>query len=161
MQVIHILIGLVIFGILLIIVLPIFILSLPFLLILNYEHERKYKQFLKEQEGKQFFCYNNRKKNVHFIQKEVLPKLPDQVTILYLEGKNLVPEPETEFFSYMIANIKNKVGFPYLLKIENGQLIDKSVNNTCFNVIAKTKELDFLLAEINAFYNKDESRKNV
>lgn len=46
-------------------------------------------KFLNENEGKNFFCYNNRKKSKDYIEKSILLSLNKDVEIVYLKGRNI------------------------------------------------------------------------
>ncbi len=84
--------------------------------------EKEYVKFLREIDGTKFFCYNNRKKNKDFIEKNILQTLPSDIKVIYLEGKTPKSDYDQKFISVLLYSIKDRKGFPYLLKISNGQL---------------------------------------
>ena len=51
---------------------------------------------------------------------------------------------------------KDRKGFPYLLKISNGQLIDKSINNDFYNTMNQNKDIGLLRKKIIDFYQTAE-----
>ncbi|RAK62184.1 hypothetical protein DLM85_24210 [Hymenobacter edaphi] len=53
----------------------------------------------------------------------------------------------------MLHSIKERKGFPYLLKIVDGQVLPYSVNNQFYNCLVQQKPLEPLLTTIQAFYS--------
>jgi len=150
-----------IFGFILFVVIgiPIFILFSPILLVLlplghfqRKKFEKKYAEFLIENHGKNFFCYNNRKNSKNYIENEIIPSLTDGIEIVYLNGKKVESEYNVEFISEALYKLKNYNQFPHLMKIRNGKLIDKSVNNPFYNVLNLKKNKNDLLFKINLFF---------
>ena len=58
----------------------------------------------------------------------------------HLNGKNVESEQNTEFISEALYKLKNYSRFPHLMKIRNGKLIDKSINNPFYNVLNLKKK---------------------
>jgi len=114
--------------------------------------EKKYAEFLKEIDGKNFFCYNNRKNSKQYLEEEILPKLNDGIEIVYLNGKRIESEYNSEFISEALYGLKHYNKFPHLMKIRNGQLIDKSINNPFYGVLNMNKSKTELLNKINQFF---------
>ena len=138
---------------------PLLILSIPFLIfifIFKYfqkkKFEKKYLKFLKENEGKNFFCYNNRKKSKEYLEENIITNLNKEVAIVYLNGRNIESEYNKEFISEALYGLKHYTKFPHLMKIRNGQLIDKSINNPFFGILKMNKPKAELLGEINSFF---------
>ncbi len=138
---------------------PLLILSIPFLIfifIFKYfqkkKFEKKYLKFLKENEGKNFFCYNNRKKSKEYLEENILTNLNKEVVIVYLNGRDIESEYNKEFISEALYGLKHYTKFPHLMKIRNGQLIDKSINNPFFGILKMNKPKAELLGEINHFF---------
>ena len=138
---------------------PLLILSIPFLIfifIFKYfqkkKFEKKYLKFLKENEGKNFFCYNNRKKSKEYLEENILTNLNKEVVIVYLNGRDIESEYNKEFISEALYGLKHYTKFPHLMKIRNGQLIDKSINNPFFGILKMNKPKAELLGEINSFF---------
>ncbi|MGY5353490.1 hypothetical protein [Wenyingzhuangia sp. IMCC45467] len=148
-------------GILLIFIIgiPLFILAIPLMIIfIPIEHfnrkkfEKKYAEFLNENNGKNFFCYNNRKNSKQYIEEDILPNLNNGIEIVYLDGKKVESEYNVEFISEALYKLKNYNRFPHLMKIRNGKLIDKSINNPFYNVLNLNKPKNELLTKINLFF---------
>ena len=130
------------FVLFVIIGIPIFILFLPIMVILFPIHyfqrkrfEKKYAEFLTENNGVNFFCYNNRKNSKEYIEQNIIPNLNDRIEIVYLNGKKVESQQNAEFISEALYKLKNYSQFPHLMKIRNGKLIDKSINNPLYNVL--------------------------
>ena len=142
---------------------PIFIMLMPFMLVLlpiNYfqrkKFEKKYAKFLNENNGRNFFCYNNRKNSKYYIEEKIIPNLADEIEIIYLKGKKVELIDEVEFISAALFKLKNYNRFPHLIKIRNGKLIDKSINNPFYNVLNSNKSKIKLLEQIHLFFDLTE-----
>ena len=110
-------------------------LILPLIIIDRRRSEKKYSEFLHRNNGKNFFCYNNRKDSKKFIESNILPILPINTNIIYLNGKNIESEYPKEFISKALYQLKSYQKFPHLLKIRNGKLEDKSINNLFYSIL--------------------------
>ncbi|WP_133257262.1 hypothetical protein [Hymenobacter edaphi] len=130
---------------------------IPFILAYNYleerQFQRQYQRFLLEANGAKFFCYNNRKSSVAFAQDEVVPLLDSAVRVVFVEGSAVNASADKAFISRMLHSIKERKGFPYLLKIVDGQVLPYSVNNQFYNCLVQQKPLEPLLTTIQAFYS--------
>lgn len=145
----------------------IFVIFLPFMLAMasvsyfqRKRFEKKYALFLFKNNGKNFFCYNNRK-NAKYIEEEIIPGLADGVEIVYLNGKSLQTNCNAEFISEALYQLKNYNRFPHIMKIRNGQLIDKSINNPFYNVLNLNKPKNELLRQVNLFFEQDALQKDI
>ena len=156
-----------IFGFILLVVIgvPLLILCLPIILIFipighlqRKNFEKKYAEFLTKNDGTNFFCYNNRKNSKEYIEGEIIPNLIDGIEIVYLNGKKVESEHNSEFISEALYGLKNYSRFPHLMKIRNGKLIDKSINNPFYNVLNLNKPKSELLTKINRFFELTEKR---
>lgn len=105
-----------------------------------------------ENNGKNFFCYNNRKNSKKYIENEIISNLKNGIEIVYLNGKKVESEFNAVFISEALYELKNYNQFPHLMKIRNGKLIDKSVNNPSYNVLNLRKPKEELLTKINQFF---------
>jgi hypothetical protein len=134
---------------------PLLILFLPFIIYGYFDNlafNKKYNDYLQKINGTNFFCYNNRKNSKDFIEKNILPTLTPDIKIIYLDGKTPKSEYNQSFISKALYSIKDRKGFPYLLKISNGQLIDKSINNDFYNNMNQNKDIGQLSEKIISFY---------
>lgn len=151
-----VLVGLVLF----ILFLPVAIIWAPVNYYFDRKSEKELKQYLIELGDKNFFCYNNRKDAKDYIEKELIPKLDKDIELIYLDGR----EPKFKYVQPQISRtlykLKNYSRFPHLLKIRDGQMIDKSVNNEFFNTLTQNKPLDKLLGDINKFFGLRTDNKN-
>lgn len=138
---------------------PLFILAIPFMVVVmlvghfqSKKFKKKYVEFLNENHGKNFFCYNNRKNSKHYIEEEILPSLNSQIEIVYLNGKKIDLEYNSEFISEALYGLKTYNKFPHLMKIRNGKLIDMSINNPFYGVLNMNQSKTKLLNQINQFF---------
>lgn len=144
---------------LIIIGIPLFILAIPFIIVIipighfqRKKFEKKYAEFLIKNNGKNFFCYNNRKNSKKYVEDEILPNLTNEIQIVYLNGKKIESEYNPEFISEALYKLKNYNRFPHLMKIRNGKLIDKSINNPFYNILNQNKPKKELLGQIDTFF---------
>ena len=118
----------------------------------NIAFNKKYKKYLLTIDGTNFFCYNNRTNSKDFIEKNILPTLTSDIKVIYLDGKTPKSDYDQSFISKALYCIKDRNGFPYLLKISDGQLIDKSINNDFYNTMNQNKDIGQLSKKIISFY---------
>lgn len=132
------------------------ILCIPFILIYshfsNKHFEREYKLYLERMNGACFFCYNSRKSSVEFARDVIAPALEPTIQVVFVDGKDVRFGDDSQFISKMLYSIQERKGFPYLLKIKDGQIIDTSVNNQFYSIMIGRKPITPLLERINAFY---------
>jgi len=114
--------------------------------------EEEYRQYLLEIDGHKLFCYNNRKHTKEFIEKQIMPILPKDVKLIFLDGRFPVSEYPHQFTSMLLYNIRNQVGFPYLLRIQEGNVLEKSINNELYNSLNQGHDTKPLYDAINNFY---------
>lgn len=155
--------GLILLGLIaLIIAIPFIIfhiLSYPFRRLEEKKFKRDYTNFLHRIDGKNFFCYNNRKNVQELIETIIIPRLPKDVEIIFLNGRVIESDYAKIFMSHALYDLKNYQKFPHLMKIRNGEVLDFSLNNTFYNTINQQQPLDKLLAEINHFFDLEESKE--
>ncbi len=116
--------------------------------------DRKYKAYLKTLEGRTFFCYNNRKDSLDFIEKRIIPQLPKDIDLIFLNGRQVVSDFDPVFISTMLYRLKHYQKFPHLVKIVNGEVIDQSINNVFYNILNQDKQINLLLEQIENFTHK-------
>jgi len=147
---IPVIIFLIIIGIpLCILFFPVILVYLIFEFFQKKRFKKRYSNYLLSIEGKKFFCYNNRKNNHHYIQKNIIPNLLNDIEPIFLEGKRIRVEDNREYISYMLLNISERKGFPYIIKISNGKALDRSMNNEFYNFKSQNKNPEDLLILIN------------
>ncbi len=136
-----------------IVAIPLMIVFIPIGHFNRKKFEKKYSKFLTENHGKNFFCYNNRKNSRKYIEDNIIPNLTDEIEIVYLNGKKVESDYNAEFMSEALNKLKNYSRFPHLMKIRNGKLIDKSINNPFYNILNLNKPRNEFLKQINLFFD--------
>lgn len=150
---ISIIIFLLIIGITLsILFLPVIVIYFAFLFFQRKRFKKRYRNYLLTIEGKKFFCYNNRKNNHHYIEKNILPNLTNDIEPVFLEGKRIRNEDNREYLSHMLLNVSKRKGFPYIIKISNGKALDISMNNEFYNFKSQNKNPEDLIVLINTSF---------
>jgi hypothetical protein len=96
--------------------------------------ENEYAEFLSKNEGLEIFCYTNREKYQDIIEAKLLPDLDKTINVVKLLGKEPKTKLEQRFISLILYRIKN-VGFPNVMKIVEGQVIDISLHSEIYNAI--------------------------
>ncbi len=129
----------------------------PFLLLYAYFSDKRfqkhYQQFLARMNGACFFCYNSRKSSVEFARDVVVPELAASVHVVFVDGNKVVAGVDSDYISKMLYSIKERKGFPYLLKIEAGRVLDLSVNNQFYSIMIGRKPIMPLVDIINLFFS--------
>jgi|GEM_PF-1110927 len=129
---------------------------IPVLIAYNHFNEKKFKQeydkYLRRMNGACFFCYNSRKSSVAFARDAVVPALGPTMQVVFVGGSKIDLGPDSRFVSRMLSSVRERKGFPYLLKIMDGQVLDCSVNNQFYSIMQGRKPIEPLLARINSFY---------
>jgi hypothetical protein len=133
--------------------LSIIVFGIIFGLVESYFSNRRYKRFLKEHEGLEFFCYTNRKNSEQFVEEEILPALDSGINIIHLVGKRPVSEYDERCISHMLYRIK-QVGFPNIMKIKDGHVVDLSLHNELYNTINQRKDPEVFLTALNGKLNE-------
>ncbi len=134
-------------------ILPLGILMAPFTFSKRKKFEKKYAEFLKQNDNLNFFCYNNRKNAKEFIETEIIPNLHDEIEIVFLNGKIVENENYPKaFLSNALSQLQNYSKFPHLMKIRDGKIIDKSINALFYSIKNQYKPTKKLLEEINIFF---------
>lgn len=134
---------------------PLFILGLPFIIWSYFDNlafNKKYKTYLQTINGTNFFCYTSRTSSKDFIEKNIIPTLMPDIKVIYLDGKTPNSDYDQGFMSKALYDVKDKKGFPYLLKITNGQLIDKSIKSDFYITMNQNRDIEQLKAKIISFY---------
>jgi hypothetical protein len=134
---------------------------MPFILIYLYfdqqKDQKEYNFYLQQINGAKFFCYNNRRNSVMFGKEVVVPALDPSIRVVFVDGEDIDCGPDSKHISKMLYEVKQHKGFPYLLKVVNGEVIDDSVNNLFYNTMTGSKPLEPLLARINEFYSSSKT----
>ena len=115
--------------------------------------KKRYSNYLSSIEGKKFFCYTNRKNNHHYIEKNIIPNLTNDIKPIFLEGKRIKNEDNREYISNMLLSVSDRKGFPYLIKISDGKAIDRSMNYEFHNFKSQNKNPEDLVILINSGFD--------
>lgn len=99
------------------------------------EDTEDYKDFLRQNEGAQFFAYNNRKATAPFVEEHILPQLPATMGIIFLNGKTPVSALPLHIAQRLLLRSYTKGGMPYLITITNGLPVTVSLNNQLYAAI--------------------------
>ncbi|MEO6524005.1 MAG: hypothetical protein ABIN91_20140 [Mucilaginibacter sp.] len=108
--------------------------------------------YLLELEGKNFFCYNNKKDVQDAIEIILIPLLASNFEIIFLNGKNPESDYEEWLIKHILYNFKHYSKFPHLFKVRNGEIIELSINNEFYNTIDQNKPMSALINIIDAFF---------
>ena len=111
------------------------------------------EDFLHRVNGSSFFFYNSRRNSVEFAKETVVPQLQPATKVIFVDGEDIDCGPDSKFVSHMLYDIKEKQGFPYLIKVIDEEPVYYSVNNLFYNTMTNKKPLTPLLQRINAFYD--------
>jgi len=114
--------------------------------------QKEYELYLQKMNGTCFFCYNSRKSSVVFARDVIVPELDSVIQIVFVEGQEIKYRPDSKFISKMLYSIKERKGFPYLLKIVDEQVLNCSVNNQFYSTMIGKKPIEPLLTRINSFF---------
>ena len=114
--------------------------------------KKEYEEFLRRVNGSRFFFYNSRRSSVKFAKDTVVPQLQPTTNVVFVDGEDIDCGPDSKFVSHMLYGVKERKGFPYLIKIVNEEPVDYSVNNLFYSTMTGKKSLMPLLQRINAFY---------
>ena len=136
-----------------IISLPIIILTYPIIYISDKIHNRELKKYLKTIDGKNFFCFNNRKRGNEFLKNRVIPNLHKDIETIYLNGRNIETEKyDVKFLSSIFYKFQNYSRFPHLLKIRGEKILDESINNEFFEYFRNEESQEIFYLKINTFF---------
>ena len=131
---------------------PLVIITGPFVYFKRKRFENQYADFLINNNGADFFCYNNRENSKEYIEQQIIPELDAGIEIVYLNGQKVASNHSVEFISQALYRLKNYNQFPHLMKIRDGKLVDKSINNPFYNVLNSNKPKTELVDQINQFF---------
>jgi len=94
----------------------------------------EYNAFLVDNEGVEIFCYTNRLKFCHVIETQLVPTLDKHIYVIKLIGKVPKSQLNERFISYALSNLK-EIGFPNVMRIVDGRIIDLSLRKTIYDAI--------------------------
>ena len=120
--------------------------------------KRRFAEFLKQREGKRFFCYTARRTSVDYVKENVLPSLPSDTTILYLgDSKKIYSmDEDVPFLQRLVATMRmTKGGYPYVSKVTLGKLETISINNQVYSAIRRDVEATSINQKIARFLESD------
>ncbi|RAJ05133.1 hypothetical protein LX64_02287 [Chitinophaga skermanii] len=140
------------------------VIALPFALLLHNPEEKnqfeeKYKAYLDSINGACIFCYTNNKISAPIIENMILSLLPSCIHVVKLEGKSVQPSSldKNQVSSMLYRHAYKKGGFPYLLRVENGDVQVKSLKRIFFDLLNQQKDLPtYILQEVDSFFSTKE-----
>ena len=139
-----------------------FIVSLSYLVRYFYNEKKKLKlekdkvlQLILEYENSNYFVYRGRKKNRNFIEEKMLNQLENIKIVFkkdsYQDYQNYQDDFEKYIFKVLYKqNIED--GYPFLVKVRNGQIEVRSINVLVNEVMNGKKSSEFMFKEIREFY---------
>ncbi|WP_316784451.1 hypothetical protein [Pedobacter frigiditerrae] len=146
-------------AIIIIIAIPLIILISPIIFISNINNHftnkarfKAYQEYLLMINGCNFFCYNNKQSVQNLIEQQVLPFLDTNINVIFLDGRIPVSDFNKSYISTALYGIKDKKGFPYLLKIRDGVVVDKSINAELHYAINHNETMKSLVDKIDLFF---------
>lgn len=115
------------------------------------KREEEYSEFLKDFEGRKFFCYTSRSNSKNKIETEILPFLNPEIIVVYMNGRN----PESSFApTIMIARMLyklNVIEFPAIVKIEKNRVFKFSLKEKIYSLIHSNKNLVEMISTIEKY----------
>jgi hypothetical protein len=143
-------------GLLLAMAAVVFVLILPFYMIVlplsvrnNKKERAAYLDFLDKQSNSIFLVYTSNRKTRGFMEACILPQLNTEIKIVFLEGKRPHTDMEVRFVRKLLNDQKVKGGFPWLMKITDGKVHVTSINNAVYNAM-RDSDTQALLFMINS-----------
>lgn len=122
---------------------PILLIS-GWVLLFHLLDQRNFRQFLRQHEGVEFFCYTNRKNSYSFVEEEILPYLDPDIKIIHLEGRTPISQYNEQYISRILHNLK-QIGFPNVMKINSGKVMDLSLHHELYETINQRKPASHFL----------------
>ena len=107
-----------------------------------------YLKFLDQYNGHEFFCYTNRVKFCDVIESELIPRLDAHVHVIKMVNKEPHSELDKTYISYALYSLR-EIGFPNVMKIVNGRIIDLSLHKAIYDSI-NNKQVDTMLSLVNS-----------
>lgn len=148
------------FGIIIFIVfIPILLIISPFLTVENQKIDKEYQEFLNNNNGQKFFCYTSRKHVFDFVENSLLPSIANDINVIFLHGKTPKSRFPEKFISRMLYRIDN-IGFPNIMKIVDGKVIDISLKKEFYKELNKGAEVPKITNLINSGFQIIEDKKN-
>lgn len=136
-----------------IIVIPFILIASPFNWFADRKFNKEYSEYLNRIDGANFFCYNNRKKGRKYIEEQIIPNLPNEVEVIFLNGRKIESNKyESKYLSKAFYKFKNYSRFPHLMKIRDGKAIDCSLNSELFNSINQGADENRIYSKMNQFF---------
>ena len=72
---------------------------------------------------------------------------------MFLNGTVVESDFDNKFISEALYKLKHYRKFPHLMKVRDGKVIDKSINNPFYEVLNMKKSKANLLSTVNEFFN--------
>lgn len=130
-------------------VLPLILLLMGVSRIRARQSEQRYAAFLAQHEGAEFFCYTNRMTSRAFVEEHILSALDPHIHIIQLAGRKPISTFDETYISHMLHNIE-QIGFPNVLKIVNGHVVDTSLHDEWYAILNQKRNPDVFLQALEA-----------
>ena len=139
----------VVIGVFILIALPVMFVVQPFIWGRYKLENHRYTKFLEQLDGKHFFCYNYT--HADFIERELLPKLPNSVEVVFANGSILQSKYQERLISRVLYNLDYHSSFPHLVNISDGRVRNQSLRYELCDTIKKNKPVELFLLEVYRF----------
>lgn len=103
----------------------------------------KYNRQLSELDGSEWFIYTSKKSSQEFVEQNILPLMDHEIRVMKLKD-GVTPWEDSEFgsilkpsFLYEIKRNRKSQGFPCLIKIMHGNIVDVSLHDELYDCISK------------------------
>lgn len=147
----------ILFGLLLVLFSPILLLLAAYAYVASAVGEWRFRRYIAANEGVTFFAYTNKASSENYVKENILPLLPRDTRIFYLAGKKgrVNMGEDLGLLAHVVSAMRETPGgFPYVSKIENGELVTESINNRLYSAIRRGVEADQIIERIRKFYSK-------
>ncbi|UII30669.1 hypothetical protein LVD17_20460 [Fulvivirga ulvae] len=76
--------------------------------------------------------------------------------IIFTNGSVLKTKHNRKLFFKILYELKDCNGFPYIIRVSNGRVRGKSLNNKIFHAIRQNEPVELLLSDIQRFSERTE-----
>ena len=116
----------------------------PFIYFEDKKISREFKNKLVQHNGMELFTYTSRKNSKTIIERDILPNLPKELTVVYLDGRKPTSSLEPLLVSQILYRIKN-IGFPNIVRISDGDIKDVSIKKEFYEALNKGSSMNELV----------------
>jgi hypothetical protein len=114
----------------------------------------RFGRYVRNNDGKNFFCFTHRRTSVPFVRENIIPILPPDAEVIYITDKFDKLDANSNFAGEIIHKMaEKKQGFPCLAKFENGEFLIESINHDLYQTIVRRRDPEKLLQRVVTFYS--------